>query len=122
MPGQPRDDEREQRIVNEVIVDAYGPEEQAMGWYYYLEEALAFPFIARCTTKRIISPTRVDEEVEVMGMAPEEECEREIFVRVQWQGHDLGIPLSQLEPVDAEGLTRQGVADWRYWVARGYAF
>ena len=26
------DDEREERIVMEIIVDAYGPEEQAMGW------------------------------------------------------------------------------------------
>jgi Calcium binding len=27
-----RDAEREQRISMEIIVDAYGPEEQAMGW------------------------------------------------------------------------------------------
>jgi hypothetical protein len=27
----------EERIHNEAIIDAYGPEEQAMGWYYYLE-------------------------------------------------------------------------------------
>ena len=33
-----RDEEREERIYNEAIVDAYGPEEQALGWYYYLEE------------------------------------------------------------------------------------
>jgi hypothetical protein len=25
---------REERIQNESIVDAYGPEEQALGWYY----------------------------------------------------------------------------------------
>ena len=31
-----RDPIREDRIQDEVIVDAYGPEEQAMGWYYYL--------------------------------------------------------------------------------------
>ena len=29
--------EREERITMEIIVDAYGPEEQAMGWYYYLK-------------------------------------------------------------------------------------
>ena len=32
-----RDPIREDRIQNEAIVDAYGPEEQALGWYYYLE-------------------------------------------------------------------------------------
>ena len=31
-----KDNERENRIVDEIIVDAYGAEEQAMGWYYYL--------------------------------------------------------------------------------------
>jgi hypothetical protein len=28
-----KDDEREERIQMEIIVDAYGPEEQALGWY-----------------------------------------------------------------------------------------
>ena len=33
----PADEEREQRIMMEIIADANGPEEQAMGWYYYLD-------------------------------------------------------------------------------------
>ena len=28
-----RDEVRENRIVDEIIVDAYGEEEQALGWY-----------------------------------------------------------------------------------------
>lgn len=39
-----RDEAREARITMEAVVDAYGPEEQAMGWYYYLADRLAFPF------------------------------------------------------------------------------
>jgi len=49
---------REDRIQMEIIVDAYGPEEQAMGWYCYLEEKLAFPFRAKCIAERRISPLR----------------------------------------------------------------
>jgi len=30
--------ERENRIAEEIIVDAYGPEEQAMGWYYWIDQ------------------------------------------------------------------------------------
>ena len=41
-----KDEEREYRISDEAIVDAYGPEEQALGWYYYLEEKMQFPFAA----------------------------------------------------------------------------
>jgi hypothetical protein len=78
-----RDAEREQRISMEIVVDAYGPEEQAMGWYYYLEGQLRFPLLARCAAKRAISPLRVGDEVEVVGMAPEEECQHEMFVRIR---------------------------------------
>jgi hypothetical protein len=41
-------EEREHRITMEVIVDAYGPEEQAMGWCYYLKDTIEFPFSAVC--------------------------------------------------------------------------
>ena len=48
MPKAKRDKIREERISMEIIVDAYDSEEQAMGWYYYLEEKLHFPFLAKC--------------------------------------------------------------------------
>lgn len=66
----------------EIVVDAYGPEEQAMGWYYYLEEKLQFPFTALCNAKRAISPLQIQDEVDVIGMASEEGWEKEMFVAV----------------------------------------
>jgi hypothetical protein len=51
-----KDPIREDRIDNEAIVDAYGPEERALGWYYYLENQLRFPFDARCIATRVVSP------------------------------------------------------------------
>jgi hypothetical protein len=39
---------REERIFMEAVVDANGPEEQAMGWYYYLDDEISFPFAAKC--------------------------------------------------------------------------
>ena len=107
-------------MQNEIIVDAYGPEEQTMGWPYYLEDKLRFPFVARCITERAISPLRVGDEVEIVGMAPEEECEHEMLVLTRWERGTLAIPLSQLEGVAVDEQTRQGIEDWRYWVARGY--
>jgi len=53
-----RNHERESRIHEEIIVDAYGPEEQAMSWYYYLEEKLRFPFQAQCIASVPTSPLR----------------------------------------------------------------
>ena len=41
MTRRAKDEEREERIHMEIIVDAYGPEERAMGWYNYLSVALS---------------------------------------------------------------------------------
>ena len=115
-----RDPKREKRIHMEIIVDANGPEEQAVGWYYYLDDALRFPFTAICVKKRSISPLQVKDEVEVTGMAPEEECAHEMFVMMPWERAGLAVPLSQLKPIrETDGATRQAVADWHYWMATG---
>lgn len=122
MPGVEKDEVREDRIVMEIIVDAYGGEEQAMGWYYYLDDKLNVPFKARCIAERRTSPLKKGEEVQVEGMAPEEECMHEMFVEVRWSGRTLAVPLSQLEPLDIDSETQEAIEDWHYWVARGYQF
>jgi hypothetical protein len=114
------DKEREERIAMEIIVDAYGPEEQAMGWYSYLEGVLQFPFSARCVTQRAVSPLEVGEKVEVVGMAPDEECEHEMFVMIKWKSRQLAVPLVQLEGIKADEETRQGIEDWHYWMGQGH--
>jgi hypothetical protein len=111
---------REQRIVNEIIVDCYGPAEQAMGWYYYLNEKPSFPFLARCISVRAISPLPIGAEVEVVGMAPESECEHEMFVEMPWERRRLAVPLSQLKVIHADAQTKRAVEDWNYWVEQGY--
>lgn len=47
---------------------------------------------------------------------------REMFVRIKFPDRKLGVPLSQLEVVEANGETHEAVQDWRYWVAMGYEF
>jgi Calcium binding len=122
--GKPKKDEaREGRISMEIVVDAYDEGERAMGWYYYLEDKLHVPFLTRCVKERAISPLRVGDEVEVVGMAPEDECGREMFVETPWEHkRTLAVPLSQLEVVHADEETRQAVEDWYYWVEMGYGF
>ncbi len=52
MAQRPANEEREQRLHDEIIVDAYGPEEQAGSWYSYLEDRLHFPF--RASSRRCL--------------------------------------------------------------------
>jgi hypothetical protein len=111
MPRTKRNKEREKRIHEEIVVDAYGPEEQAMGWHCYLEDHLHFPFRAKCIAQRATSPLHKNQEVEVVAMAPAEECEREMFVSIPWERRTLAVPLSQLEVIQADQATRQAVED-----------
>ena len=122
MPKVKKNKLREKRIIDEIIVDAFGAEEQAMGWYYYLKETITFPFYAKCITKRAISPLRVGDEVEPYAMAPEQECKHELFVMMRWEKDGLAVPLSQLEVIDGTNETKEAVLDWHYWVKRGYSF
>lgn len=118
-----RDPKHEQRIAMEIVVDAYDSHERAMGWYYYLQDQLQFPFTATCIAKRAISPLKVKDEVEVIGMPHEDECEHEIFVTIRWEKDGLAVPLSQLKPIAAtDQQAKQAVADWHYWVEMGYEF
>src|SRR2546425_2879485 len=114
------DEEREERIQNEIIVDSYGPEEQALGWHAYLSGKLQFPFSARCILRREISPLEPGEEVEVMGMASDEECMHEMFVLIRWKRRQLAVPLKQLEGIQVDKETQQAIEDWHYWVNQGY--
>ena len=122
MPKIKEEKAREKRIRDEIIVDTYDEMERALSWYYYLEEKLNFPFLARCTGVRVISPLEKGDEVEVTGMASEEECEHEMFVEIRWEKRPLAVPLSQLAGINPDQESRQAIADWHYWVKRGYQF
>jgi Calcium binding len=99
MKRRSRDEEREQRITMEIIVDAYTPEEQAMGWYYSLED--------RLTGRRRRDGPRGG--VRTRDVRPD----------------PLGTPspcgsLGQLEGVTVDKQTHQAIEDWQYWIAQGY--
>jgi hypothetical protein len=122
MAKSKRDPIREARIHEEIIVDAYGPEEQAMGWYYYLEDKIRFPFKAKCIISEVISPLRKGESVDVLGLAPEDTCSSGMLVLIRWQSRNMAVPLSRLTAISPDESTCEAIKDWHYWVAQGYCF
>jgi len=117
-----RSPRREARIEQEVVVDAYTSDERAMGWYYYLEGKLRFPFTATCIKRRATSPFKIGEPLSITGLAPEQDCMSEIIVITQYHGRPLGVPLAQLRPRKVDLATKQAIEDWHYWVAMGYQY
>lgn len=103
-------------------MDAYGSDERAMGWHYYLDEKLAVPFEARVKTGLPSSPLSVGDKIEVLGMAPESACAADMLVRVRWPKRKLAVPLSQLVPMIDDEATKEAMADWHYWVGHRYEF
>jgi hypothetical protein len=117
-----KDAAREERIIMEAIVDANGPEEQAMGWYYYLDDKISFPFTAECIAADKRSPLETGERVTVKKMAGEEYCEHDMYVDVAWKDKVLAVPLYQLNPLDTDEDSIEAVGDWHYWKKQGYTF
>jgi hypothetical protein len=110
------------RIGDEVIVDSYDSVERAMSWYYYLKGKLRFPFAASCIARRQSSPLRVEERVEVVGMASEDECMSEALVVVTRSKAKLAVPLGQIKCDSGDEQTCQAVKDWHYWLGRGCTY
>ena len=75
-----------------------------MGWYYYLEDKLRFPFQAKCIVAKVVSPLLKGETVEVQGMAPGDACSADMLVLIRWQDRSMAVPLSQ--PLLSRGTKR----------------
>ena len=89
-----------------------------------LKKTRLLPWLKKsgCIARRTISPLETGEEVEVIEMAPAEECEHEMFVVIRWKQRQLAVPLMQLEGIEVDEETQQAIDDWHYWVDRGYEF
>lgn len=117
-----KDEMRENRIAWGITVDAYDEKECAMGWYYYLDSNLHFPFYARCICDKECSPLITGEVVQVVGMASERCCLHDMCVEIQGSARKYTVPLSQLRAINGDEETNQAIEDWHYWLKRGYSF
>ncbi len=117
-----QDDIREERIAMEAVVDCYDEQEVAMGWYYYLEDRIDFPFKAKWVSRH--KPE--GRNVTVLEMSPEDECLHDMFVEVLYREGELedvfSARLSEIQPVNIDSATEEAIDDWHYWVKRGYQF
>jgi hypothetical protein len=121
---------REDRILFDIVVDAYNETERALGWYYYLEQQITFPFAARFNStltnlnpnSRARSPLRKEDRVSVIGLAEEDDCMSDVLVVVEFKGAEFIAPLAQLECNALDYESAQAVSDWHYWYARGYQY
>ena len=113
---------REERIDMTIVVDAYDSYERVIGWYCSLEGTIENKVRCRCRKTRSMSPLTVGDDVEVLEMAPQDDCEGEMFVFVRWNDRKLAVPLEQLEPISGDPKAIEMIEDWLYWCLMGYEF
>ena len=109
-------------LFMEIVVDAYDPEERAMGWYYYLADKISFPFSAECIAIDKRTPLELSERMVVTQMSGENYCQYDMYVDISWNGKVLAIPLVQVRPLDADDDSIEAIEDWHYWKIQGYMF
>ncbi len=51
------------------------------------------------------------DDVEVVGLAPEEERQHEMFVEMPWERRTLAAPPAPLEGITADAPTQQDIED-----------
>jgi hypothetical protein len=111
-----KDEERDHRIHDEIIVDAYGEEEQAMSWYYYMEENLAFPMKAKVKLRFRGGKTE-EKAVKIVEIDPESETSLTLRLGITEGKSDR---VQYISPEDIVSIqTTEGnseiLNDWLYW-------
>jgi hypothetical protein len=107
--------EREERIENEIIVDAYNSYEKVTGWYCYLNDNIEFPFEAICIKEINKSPLKTNEKVTVLKTSEDENNLSGIYVIIKCNERSFEVPLEQLQPVNAKEQVKEAIEDWHYW-------
>jgi hypothetical protein len=111
-----KDAERDYRIHDEIIVDAYGEEEQAMSWYYYMEENLEFPMKAKVKL-RLRGGKTEEKAIKIVEIDPESETSLTLRLGITEGKSDR---VQYVSPADIVRIqTTEGnleiLNDWLYW-------
>lgn len=112
-------EEMQYKIDYEIIVDCYDEIEVSMGWYYFMEENLNFPFKATVPLKKRNGSLET-KEVKITGLASDEEGFTNRDFNLEMENGDYRYPIaySRLSHVKAEPETREAFQIWNYWLGK----
>jgi hypothetical protein len=111
----PQIPDRDERIA-EVLTDAYGEEEQLMGFETYLDDTLQFPFEA---IWRDPDEKGHAEPVKVLGVAWSN-LRRGVLLKVERnESHKVRqVEAGQIWPQVENSINAQILGDYRHWASR----
>jgi hypothetical protein len=113
---------REARFAEKILSEAEDKVERAMAWYYYLDDTINFRFSAVWNKINRKTSSVEKRNVEVLSMSDAESCLSNMYVVISYMDDQYDVKLSEIEAIDADEQTKEALADWGYWLARGYVF
>ena len=112
-------------ITNEIVVDAKDADDVAMGWLYYMQAELLFPFEAKMEVKNRNEEKSV-VRIDVLDLSPDNENNNspEVILEVSEKGSErvMDVRISKLQDVKADESTKNAVAIWKYWKSGKFRF
>ncbi len=110
------DEEREQRIIYEVVVDCYEEHEAMQGWFYYMHDDLSFPIDAVANLPLRGGKTE-QKKVQIVEIDPKAEQGKPIKLGVAEEGDERVIYISpeHLVSLNTSDGNCQIINDWLYW-------
>jgi hypothetical protein len=110
------DEERENRIKDQVIVDCHHESEEMTGWYYYMQDALSFPMKGLANIPTTSGKT-AQKKVKIVKIDPDSESGRPLRIGVMENG---GRVISYISPeylirIEESPENMDIINDWLYW-------
>ncbi len=112
-------EEIQYKIDYEIIVDCYDEYEVSMGWYYFMEETLEFPFTAIAQVKKR-DGSQDKQQVEITGLSSDEEgfIHQDFLLEMEIGGLLVPVAYSKLSDIQADASTIEAFEIWDYWVGK----
>ncbi len=91
-----------------------------MSWFYFLQDELAFPFIAYIALIEI-GKGEIFKKINVKGLSTDDsnfERNFDLKVEVEFDKYLMEFPVSKLEKIKASKATIEAIKLWKYWVKK----
>lgn len=113
-------EEMQHRIDYEILVDCYDDDEFSMGWFYFFEEALEFPFKATAQLKKRDGTLEM-KLVKIVGMGSDEVgfLNNDFNLNMEQGQYVVQIPYSRLRDIKASEETLEAFQIWEYYHRHG---
>jgi hypothetical protein len=110
------DEERENRIKNEVIVDCHHESEEMTGWYYYMHDGMSFPMKGLANIPTSGGKT-AQKKVKIVGLDSKSETGQPMRIGVIENGGRQTVYISPeyILRIEEADNSVEIINDWLYW-------